>query len=155
MQQTQQSLLIAALLALGLVLLCASLLRGSGPPDAVEVSAMQPELAQPDGVQAPPVRVRAVNAQRDEKLEEGPRRRLDFADKMNKRYRRRGMPRQVSADGEKKQVLSITWTAEPSADDVRELMRAKPLLTELKSQGFKRFIVKHGKTGKELWNKEL
>ena len=83
------------------------------------------------------------------------KRRLAYANELERRYRSRELPVVVEVSGAQKRVLTFRWTLRPNPDQLRIMAHAEDLYGELKDLGFSKVEMLGFQANKLLWYKDL
>ncbi len=116
---------------------------------------VQTVIAEPAGtVKLPPNEARMVRGPTPG-IEHLVKRRLTFANHLEKRYRARELPVEVKVTGEDQRVFTFRWTLPPNPDQLRLMKHAEPLWEELQGLGFRRVEMMDPQATKLLWYKDF
>lgn len=83
------------------------------------------------------------------------KRRLAFANELERRYRARELPITAKVSGQNQRIFTFRWTLKPNPDQLRAMKHAEPLWRELKDLGFRRVEMLDHQATKTLWYKDL
>lgn len=83
------------------------------------------------------------------------KRRLSFANELERRYRARELPITARVTGDDQKIFTFRWTLEPNPDQLRVMKHAEPLWRELRDLGFRRVEMLDHQAKKHLWYKDL